>query len=328
MHFVMEKLIGLVTTPFTAPNRLGWKLLSLAKSRLILAATLGIVSSPDSSWCHQPAGAVFRAFPFSSESVPTIDGDLSDWAHVGPGYAIETEAFRDLVGDAQVDDGDFSVALWVGWNEEINRLFVAARVSDDIHQIDREPGTAVERIFLDDNMHVFLDSDHSGGQFADFSDASAEDQLRLNGAEASHFVIAGPPPDEDFFINFSAAGWYSLPDSPFSQAAFMLEGSIGAQAVMSYELMLAPFDHVNMTADFLSQPHHLTAGEVLGFNVEFDDYDSRSELFDAKWSLSGGHNAYKLADRFTDLVLVSPDEEKTTVVKDRSWGRIKASFGE
>ncbi len=299
----------------------------MAKSRLFLAATLGVLSHPGGGWGHEPTGTVFRAFPFSSESVPTIDGDLSDWQLVGPGYAIETEAFRDLVGDVQVDDDDFSVALWVGWNEEINRLFVAARVRDDIHQIDREPGTAAQRIFQDDDMEVFLDSDHSGGQFADFVDASAEDQLRLNGAEASHFVIAAPPPDEDFFINFSAAGWYSLADGPFTQAAFALEGSTGAEAVMSYELMLAPFDRVDMSADFLSQPHDLTAGEVLGFNVEFNDFDSRSELYDARWSLSGGHNAFKLSDRFTDLVLASPDGERPSAVQEGSWGRIKASFG-
>ena len=271
---------------------------------------------------HSPEGSSVRAFPFALGSAPVVDGDLSDWQQVGPDHTITTAAFRELANEASVDEADFSVALKFGWCDELNRLYVAAEVHDDLHQIDRPSGSPW--IFQDDAMEIFVDADHSGGQFADFSNDSEEDQLRMNGAEANHFVIAGPHPDGQFFINLSAAGWYALADGPFTAAAMRLDGSVAGPTDTSYEFMLVPFDRIDISADFLSVPHDLHSGETLGINVEFNDFDSHPDLFDAKWSLSGGFNSYRLSERFTDLVLDSPPGP--TAVEGRSWGRIKASF--
>ena len=88
-----------------------------------------------------------------------------------------------------------------------------------------------------------------------------------------------------------------------------------------------PFDRVDTGASFLSREHDLTELEVVGFNVEFDDYDSRSELLDAKWSLSGGQNSFRLSERFGDLWLRALEVGfRPTSVTDSSWGRIKSSF--
>jgi hypothetical protein len=278
---------------------------------------------------HSPEGAVHRAFQFPDHLVPAIDGDLRDWELFDPAYAIGTEHFRDLVSDqtATGDPADFSVRLMVGWNKAQNQLFVAARVEDDIHQIDRPEGSAAVRIFQDDAMEVFIDADHSGGQFANFAELSAQEQLRLNGAQASHFVIAGPPPDQDFFINFSAAAWYALEDGPYTRAAYRFSGTLGGAGVMNYELMLVPFDRIDMNAPFLSDGHLLQENQVIGFNAEFNDFDAHSELLDAKWSLSGEFNAFRFADRFSDLMLMPLESIfHTTAVESGTWGRIKASF--
>jgi hypothetical protein len=68
----------------------------------------------------------------------------------------------------------------------------------------------------------------------------------------------------------------------------------------------------------------LAENDVIGFNLEFSDYDGHSELLDAKWSLSGGHNAFRLAERFSDLRLEPP---VSTRVQPSTWGRIKSTFG-
>jgi len=277
---------------------------------------------------HLPPGKVYKAFQFPDHLVPVIDGDLGDWQVVDEGYFITVADLRDLVSEegAGADLQDFSVRLMVGWNETQNKLFAAAQVKDDLHQVDRPAGSAALRIFQDDAVEIFLDADHSGGQYADFSDLSPADQLRLNGAEASHFVIAGPHPDGDFFINFSASAWYSLEEGPYTAAAYGIEGAVGGPAVMTYEFMAVPFDHLNMAADFLSFAHDLRAGQVLGFNAEFDDFDSQAEFLDAKWSLSGGQNAFKFSERFADLMLMPLEERfRATAVEERSWGRIKAA---
>jgi hypothetical protein len=279
------------------------------------------------AWGHLPKGEPIRAFQFPDELVPTIDGDLSDWDIVGATYLLDQDDFSDLVSGegAERDLKDFALQAKVGWNASRNQLYISARIVDDRHQIDRPAGSAGLLIFQDDDMEVFLDADHSGGQYADFSDLSSEEQLLQNGASASHFIMAAPPPDGEFFVNFSAASWYALPDGRFTKAAFSLDGAVGGATVMHYEMLLVPFDHINMGASFLSTPHVMQENQVMGFNLEFNDFDAFSDVLDAKWSLSGGQNSFKFSQRFADLLLM-PFENPPTVVAPSSWGSIKASF--
>jgi len=257
-----------------------------------------------------------------ASQLPVIDGELDDWQGVVP--SLQMSSFDDLVDDADIDPEDLDTKVWIGWNDTQNRLYLAVEVVDDIHQVDRPDGTADLLIFQDDDLEVFVDADHSGGQFADFSGLAQEEQLARNGAEANHFVLAGPHDDGDVFVNFSAAGWYALSDGAYTQAGITFEGIPGGAGVTRYEMSLVPFDRVNVTADFLSVPHDLRPDEIIGFNLELTDYDAQSRLFDAKWSLSGGFNAFRLSERFTDLWLEPP--ARATVVEDLSWGRIKASL--
>jgi hypothetical protein len=283
-----------------------------------------VLTSSGIAGAHLPVGKVFPAYGFPQGAFPVVDGDLSDWAEFDEAFAIGTEQLVDLVAEADVNEQDFSVRLWVGWSDTENRLYIAARVLDDIHQIDRPAGSA-ERIFQDDDMEIFVDADHSGGQFADFSDLPAVEQLRRNGTEASHFVIAGPPPDEDFFVGFSAADWYSQHDGPFTAAAYRFQADVDGLTAINYEMMLVPYNRIDVGAEFQSIQHDLVPREVLGFNVRFNDFDQQSTLLDAAWSLSGGQNDFRLSERFSDLRLMEPDPG-STAVRDRSWGRIKASF--
>lgn len=289
------------------------------RSLALLLLTVG------AALAHSPEGLAVEAFQFADDLVPTVDGRLGDWAIAGPG--LTAESFVDLVAAAPVDAQDFEVHVWVGWNESANRLYVAAEVVDDIHQVDRPDGSAATRIFQDDDMEVFVDADHSGGQFADFSDLSNAEQLARNGTEASHFVLAGPHRDGEFFVGFSAAAWYALDDGPYTQGALTFDGTPGGRGVTRYEMAIVPFDRINVTADFLSRGHDLREGEKIGFNLEFSDFDSRTDLLDAKWSLSGGQNAFRLSERFADLVLMPLDDRfRPTGIEKVSWGRIKASF--
>jgi len=270
---------------------------------------------------------VLPAYQFADWSVPQVDGDLRDWDVIGAGYVITGTQFHDLVDGAPAVSGDFSVRLMVGWSELPNRLYVAAEVVDDVHQIDRPAGTAAQLIWQDDDMEVFVDADHSGGQYADFSDLPLEEQLAYNGAEANHFVMSGPPPDEDFFVNYSAAAWYAQAAGPHTEAALTHSSVPGGPTITSYELGLALFDRVDMKADFLSLAHDLNEGQIIGLNVEFNDFDAHPEFYDAKWSLSGGHNAFRLSERFADFRLAPlEDQSGPTAAQNRTWGQIKASF--
>lgn len=298
----------------------------LARRGCLYGLCLGllVVLRANRAEAHAPPGALVTAVLLPAGQTPVIDGELDDWAGISP--TLRMADFTDLVsGDqgATGDLADFDLKVWLAWSDVDNRIYLAAEVTDDIHQIDRPAGTATTRIFQDDDFEIFIDADHSGGQFADFSDLDPEQQLARNGTEANHFVLAGPHEDSTEFINFSAAGWYALEDGPYTQARVSHVGRSGA-GVTRYEMVLVPFDRINVTADFLSLRHDLSAGEVLGLNLEFNDFDSRSDLFDAKWSLSGEFNTFRLSERFGDLWL--QPRETTTAVQDLSWGRIKASL--
>ncbi len=271
---------------------------------------------------HMPTGDMVWAVHLEDGQTPIIDGELDDWEGIAP--VLRMSDFGDLVADAEPDAADFDVRVRIGWNDNENRLYLAVEVVDDIHQIDRPEGSATTRIFQDDDLEVFVDADHSGGQYADFSDLDPDEQLARNGTEANHFVLAGPHEDGDDFVNFSAAGWYALRDGPYTQADIRFDGTPGGAGVTRYEMSLVPFNRVNVTADFLSNRHDLRSGEVVGLNLELSDFDNHSELYDAKWSLSGGFNAFRLSERFTDLRLEPP--ATATAVQDVSWGRIKAFF--
>ncbi|MFA6108620.1 MAG: hypothetical protein WDA75_07620, partial [Candidatus Latescibacterota bacterium] len=197
---------------------------------------------------------------------------------------------------------------------------------ENIHQVDRPAGSAALRIFQDDALEVFLDADHSGGQYANFAELSPAEQLLRNGTEANHFVIAGPPPDDVYFVGFSAAAWYALADGPYTAVAYRVDGAVAGRTAISYEAMFVPFDRVDVHAVFLSDEHRLQEGEILGFNLEFDDYDRASELLDGKWSLSGGYNGFQLSERFADLMLMPIEGIFSTNVGECSWGRLKGSF--
>ena len=296
---------------------------------LFVALTLqSVTGSVDATYAHQPEGSVFRAFQFPDHLTPSIDGNLDDWDVVDNSYEIATSQFRDLINpDSDANDSDdFSVSLKVGWNKTANKLYFAAQVRDDIHQVDRPAGSAAVQIFQDDALELFIDADHSGGQYANFSEMSPDEQLQRNGADANHFVLAGPPPDEDFFVNFSAAAWYALTDGPYTSASFEHIGAIGGAGVVSYEVMLVPFDRVDIDAVFQSVEHVMEEGEIIGFNVEFNDFDANSELLDSKWSLSGQLNSFRFSERFVDLILMPLENTfQPTVAKTSSWGRLKTS---
>ncbi len=278
-------------------------------------------------WGHAPESVTYKAFQFPDGLEPEVDGTFEDWSIVGRSYRVTSSDLHDLVGGSQPNDEDFYAELMVGWSRAQNRLYFAAQVHDDIHQIDRTAGTAATQIFLDDALQLFIDADHSGGQFANFSELSPEEQDNANGTRANHFVLGGPPPDDDFFVLYSTASWYALSDGPYTQAVLMHEGEIGGISVTRYEVSLVPFDRIDVNAPFQSVEHSLHENEVIGFNVEFDDFDRRSKLLDAKWSLSGELNSYRFSERFADLMLMPLEGIfKPTMLEVHSWGLIKHSL--
>ncbi len=271
---------------------------------------------------HERAGAIWSAGEIPDHALPVIDGDLREWALLGFEGVLTEDDFVDLVHGRAPSPADLGIRLQIGWSRSTNSLYLGASVYDDVHQVDRPFGAASTRIFQDDALEVFVDADHSGGQYADFAGLEPDEALRITGTQANHFVLAGPHPDGVHFVNYSAAAWYALPDGPYTEAVVRYDA---AARVTRYELRLVPFDRIDVYAAFQSDEHQLQAGQVLGFNVEVDDFDVWSELYDAKWSLSGAQGSYRSADRFGDLILLPFEGIFPASIESLSWGRVKAA---
>ncbi|MFL2541033.1 MAG: hypothetical protein ACJ0UT_03515, partial [Candidatus Latescibacterota bacterium] len=63
---------------------------------------------------------------------------------MGDSYIIQSSQLYDLISSevGVVDADDFSGRLMVGWNKTANKLYIAAQIRDDVHQIDRPVGSA------------------------------------------------------------------------------------------------------------------------------------------------------------------------------------------
>lgn len=100
---------------------------------------------------------MYYAVNIPDSELPTIDGDVSDWAWVPSSYVITTDMLGESLLNPVEDAADLSVTIWLGWNATTNMLYGAASVVDN----DRV-GDLSMPIYMVDAMETFLDPSHSG----------------------------------------------------------------------------------------------------------------------------------------------------------------------
>jgi hypothetical protein len=127
---------------------------------LVAILVLGLASF---AAAHQPAGELYFAVQFPDNVVPSIDGDLSDWNIVprspyviGADKMFDPAQFQEA-GRGELDLSDFNPTHIVGWNENMNKLYFACSIFDNIHNIDRE-NPAYH--WNDDNWEVEVNPTH------------------------------------------------------------------------------------------------------------------------------------------------------------------------
>ena len=97
---------------------------------------------------------------------------------------------------------------------------------------------------------------------------------------------------------------------------------------MFYEVSIIPFDHLNWLGPEQSQIHNLEAGEIIGLNIAFSDWDQDLEYWEGYWVLSGRSKTFVYAERFTNFLLAPVEWElfRFSAVEGATWGRIKSTF--
>ena len=272
---------------------------------------------------HEPPGELFFLAQFPDELVPVIDGDHSDWDIVpDQPYSIRGDRLFDPAqfqeaGRGEFDISDINLFHRLGWNDNFNKLYLATRVFDNIHNIDRDDPA---RHWDDDNWEVEINPDHS---------ARADQNLEgepVNNISYKWVV----PPVEGVYQSIEPIGdlaWLS-DGTDYVSYGWSFEGEQFGESTYYYELSLTPIAALpreNATPDntvFLD----LEEEEIVHISVTVGDIDApQSEhAYNGFWSTSP-----VACCRAEEDFVPAPMEDSLvdlagTAVENVSWGQIKA----
>ena len=313
----------------------------------LLAALLGLTPG-GSVWAHI-GDRVYPIIEISDEQIGMIDlhdGFVDEWHDViGPPTLTGLDFIGRLGAEYQPHDLDFRI--WIGWNRNSNRVYVAGQFVDDMY-VNEFPHNWYDRFNQHDSMAIWIDGDHSGG--GRFESNSRTEQVY----EAISHVPTGPtvsmPHVTTGFAADSASlrSWVVLP--PYSDGGGGVAGE--NPTVWVVEFYVTPFDWLVLEFPYPDPDHAddpdyvdpaaglepgpesseaspLQAGRIIGFNVTVMDDDIVGSTNEPDLLII----AYEYpmsTDSLVDGLLVGSDGNipGDTAVESITWGRIKASLSE
>ena len=280
------------------------------------------------------------------EQIQLDDGRIDEWIElVGEpamtllDFSSQNDAFEAL------DPSDMDFRIWLGWHDDPDRLYVAFVSSDDVytnnHDYEAIRGSLRDLIRIYDSITLAIDGDHSGGKGCPYN-CQTEDwrevRSRTQRYEAISRTVSGPTLD-DSSTRYATEeiAWTVLP--PYGQGGGGVAGE--APTISVIEFYVTPFDHFASDDPDGSVVSDLAAGQVIGFAILVDDWDSfdrdngdnstwvpeamnRGDADDRDHEIRAGW-----ADFFLDGILLPAGAgPEDTAAESVSWGRIKASLME
>ena len=260
------------------------------------------------------------AVGITGNSVPNIDGDLSDWAGY-PDWNVWTFAdnFIDNSFGTVKDLNSLDFTGKLAWHPGTNMLYFAFDVFDDVHVQASAKGQC--SYWNQDDLEWYIDADNSGGSY---NGNEPEGVARCGPAQQEALLIGGVGDD---VCTCSASKWYM--DAPYLYYAGTVTESAGATQT-TYEVARMLFDFVDETPD-ASTIHQLAEGQVIAMSWDIDDQDVDGGGQTTAWYTTALTALFREADNLNDVVM-SPLEwgvsGGATAVESGSWGAIKATFSE
>ena len=294
-----------------------------------------VASSVSISSAHEPPGETYFAFQFPAHAVPTIDGDLGDWAMVPDIFNITVENgdIQETVrGDAGNDLSDFNASSVWAWNEETNRIFSYATVVDQLLNNNRDDPTVFN---WDDDWHFVVDADHSGGDGfnGDWNDLPEDERRDLFFTTMQLWQIHVPPIDGFWaFAYIEGTSWETtgraLPFPEYSQIGWARTGETGGPGTYTYEIMMTPWKNWNWDGPGQSTIVDLEEGSIIHVGSLAKDYDLNDGRYDGSYDFPPVHDVWRNANLMADMELLPVEDDRFIrgAVEEDSWGRIKAHF--
>lgn len=280
----------------------------MKKFALLLAGLMMVGLS--ASVLAQEEEITLYAVGIPDNKIPTIDGDLSDWAWVPEEYVVTEWHYAPLLEPEDAED--LSITWWFGWNDTNNKLYGAVHVHDNsIHIGDHPAGP-----YQDDSIEIFVDPGLTRGRHYFDSDThlAAEGiqcwlSAQTNGPQFG--IYSGPDP---------ATWWYPKP--PYCEYAAINEGH-----EIYYEYAITPYLVLSWDSEEESTPFDLEPGITIGWRTGVDDADDGINKDGEDGSITGNYwQSYVdpgSAWGRGPMILVPVEE---VAVQAKSWGSIKALF--
>lgn len=286
---------------------------------LLVVFVLGLASF---AGAHQPVGELFFIVQFPDNVAPTIDGDLSDWNIVPASpYVIAADKMFDPAqfneaGRGELDLSDFNPTQIVGWNDNMNKLYFACSIFDNIHNIDRE-NPAYH--WNDDNWEVEVNPTHLAAEEQNLGD---EPVNRI----AYKWVV---PPLEGVYQSIEPIGdltWLS-DGTDYVSFGWSFEGEMFGESTYYYELSVSPIASLareNATPDN-TEFFDLEQDEIVHISIFNGDIESGDD-YQGFWGTSPESSNIAV----NDFVLAEMDpavaDAASTAIEGVSWGQIKAGL--
>ncbi len=290
------------------------KLTVLGFSALLV---LGLVAM---AGAHKPEGEQYFAFQFLDESVPNMDGDLSDWSFIpddpysitNPELFSPAKSIRD-VGRGEMDPSEVNIWHRLGYNANNEFLYFATQIFDDFHDIDREN---LGHLWRDDSIEIRINPS-----------AVLKAEQNVDGEPINfinyHFAV---PPLEGVYEGGGAPDWIH-DGSPYLSFGWSATGeAMGAGgSTYVYEMGTMPVAALGEGPED-TEFFDMEEGEVIHFNITMPDVDCPAPCnYNGFWAVSPGPDN----NPEVDLVLAPLEEDvMQTAVEDVSWGMIKAGLSE
>ncbi|MFA6110778.1 MAG: sugar-binding protein [Candidatus Latescibacterota bacterium] len=265
---------------------------------------------------------ILYAVGITGDVVPTIDGDLSEWASY-PAWNVWTFAdnFIDNSFGTVKDLNTLDFTGKLAWHQGTRMLYFAFDVFDNVHVQESAKGQCL--YWIQDDLEWYIDADNSGGSY--------------NGAEPAGTRRCGPAQQEALLVGGVGDDICTCSDSKWSMDGPYLyyKGMVTVTATgtrTTYEVARMLFDFLDETPE-ASTVHNLTEGDVIGMSWDIEDQDASGEgkSQTTAWYTTSLTALYREANNLNDVVM-SPAEWAvaggTTAVESESWGAVKATFAE
>lgn len=302
------------------------------KRYLVLGLVMGIVAGSIGTANGHSGDQLYPIWQLSDEEVAAIDlmdGSIDDWLDVVGAPVLTTSMF---LGPYNPEDLDFRI--WLAWHEGTDRIYVAVERVDDRYIFLDSIFNCPSPMCHDAAISLYIDGDHSGGDFMfpqGYFDTKEEYEF-YDFQQAQWFTayaedLEGSPRVDAWYLNqdFRTQRWFT--ELPFAGVGGGMFGEDPTVSVV--EFFVTPFDRLIRKEPGESVVSDLRAGKIIGFSVVIFDNDHEPKA-PADDGYGIGRGSPSSADSFVDGILLGIEGEipEDTAVRDATWARIKASFGE